>query len=333
MASPTAAAGSATAATPPPPPPPALRLSQLIHGVPPAAVYAHLADPLHLLGLQPLLTAVKGLVRHGSKQAEEAATSNGPSAVGDAGTVPLPARPAPPSQLRLGEVQYEAVEVVRLCWGLLPVRNRIHVRQQLLGAGGSTSSSTSSAAPCSGSGDAVAPASQQQLAPLRMLFHVTSPPAGLVRLEVLWTFAAADDQQAAAVAGGSSNRSGCEAAGNNGGCVGSSSSSSSDSSTLVQLEVWVQAPWLLRLVRGAGGVEGCAVGWVVGAGRGGGDVSCSIRMLWQQAQHVSMLSCVPAASPSSMPACRFFVVSQAQQAQQELLARLARRLEGHSAEH
>lgn len=127
------------------------------------------------------------------------------------------------------EVHFEAVEAFRLRgWPVL--HNRIRVRQQLLGGG---------------SGDG------SDADPLRMRYFVTSPPLGLVRLEVLWTFSSAASAAHGAAAEAASPAVGPPASREANGPAaatrqGGNSSSSSRSGTVVQLEVRIQAPWLLR---------------------------------------------------------------------------------------
>ncbi|KAL4428061.1 hypothetical protein ABPG75_002150 [Micractinium tetrahymenae] len=248
-----AAPGPATATAAPP----SCRfaLSVFLDGVAPADAYRHMADPNSLLGLQPLLVAVEGIQR---------APTSGPAA----GAADTPAMPATASGDSCpAELRFEAVELHRFCWGLLPWRNHIAVRQQLLGH---LPLAALSAAPESAAASAPAtaePAAAAAAEPVRMRFLVTSPPAGLVRLEVLWTFAAAGlasgvqagpeaahmarpaspppaAPAAAAAAAAHASTVPTPPAGR--AAADDSLQRSTGGGTEVQLEAAVQAPWLLR---------------------------------------------------------------------------------------
>lgn len=223
----------------------AFQLSQDIPGVPRERVYAHLSDPQALLGLQPLLVAVER-VRHQ------------PSSTPGAAVCCHQLSAATTADRQAGAIEFEAVEAVPLLWGALRWSNRIAVRQRLLGcAADAGSASPPAPTPATAAPAAPAPEKPDQQ-PLRMWYSVVSPPAGLVRLEVVWSFhplapqqpadgsgsqpvvaaEPAADAPAAADGDGDGVGSGC---GSNG-----SSSGGGGGGTRVQLDVAIQAPWLLR---------------------------------------------------------------------------------------
>lgn len=204
---------------------PAFQLSEAIPGVAPERVYAHLSDPQALLGLQPLLVAVERVQRgrQGSALVDAAASqAAGEPPTGSSG-VHGPE-----------ELSFEAVEAVPLLWGALRWRNRISVRLLLLGEGGHAPTPAAAAA-AGAEGD-----------PLRMRYAVVSPPAGLVRLEVVWSFHPLADTPLAQPGGSGEQRgdalpapgAAVPAAGGGGG--------GGRGGTRVHLDVSIQAPWLLR---------------------------------------------------------------------------------------
>lgn len=222
------------------------QLGVSIKGVRPGQVYQHLADPNSLLGLQPLLVAVEG-VRRGTAAEAGVVAAQGVQQGGaaEAAAVRVPAAPAAPEGSDVeDELWYEAVEEVPLCSGALSWRNRIRVRQQLLGsgwaAGGPPARAEAAAAAAEAATIAAAEVGQQTLG---MRYLVTSPPAGLVRLEVRWTFSPAEERAAEGAAGGAAT--GSDAAAAEGGAAAAAVEGGSGS-TQVQLDASIQAPWLLR---------------------------------------------------------------------------------------
>jgi len=234
---------------------PAFQVATCIVGVPPERVYAHIADPLSLLGLQPLLVAVE----HVQHQAPQAALStHGAAALAAAPKDTTSASAQPPAELEATaeeELCYEAVEAFRFCWGMLTWHNRIRVRQQLLGRlrqqldgqweqqqAGTARGDGSEATRVAAAPTPTAAELQQQQVPLGMRFFVASPPLGLVRLEVLWTFRALppslQTEQRIAIQGAGSSNGICSIRGDGSGGGGSG--------TKVELQVAVQAPRLLR---------------------------------------------------------------------------------------